>query len=60
MEYIECTGKTVEDAVQEACIKLSSTRENVVGVHTGVDVSYIPMYSIINADSVSSDSALFK
>lgn len=29
MEYIECTGKTVEDAVQEACIKLSSTRENV-------------------------------
>ena len=29
MEYIECTGKTVEDAVQEACIKLSSTRENI-------------------------------
>ena len=29
MEFIECTGKTVEDAVQEACIKLSSTRENV-------------------------------
>lgn len=29
MEYIECTGKTVEDAIQEACIKLSSTRENV-------------------------------
>ena len=29
MEYIECTGKTVEDAVQEACIKLSSTKENI-------------------------------
>ena len=29
MEYIECTGKTVEDAIQEACIKLSVTRENL-------------------------------
>ena len=29
MEFIECTGKTVEDAVQEACIKLSATRENL-------------------------------
>ncbi|MBE5925522.1 MAG: protein jag [Lachnospiraceae bacterium] len=29
MEFIECTGKTVEDAIQEACIKLASTKENV-------------------------------